>query len=104
MSWPRRHAAIKRLLTALRDTEQNPEWNCVDREYEIYIAYHDNEYFGLRLLRKKKALPLFSTTAPAQVLRIPRCARDVAVDRQWPDDFVDLLAPLAEKLVGWSDK
>jgi hypothetical protein len=29
---------FKRLLTALRDTEQNPEWKYVDREYEIWMT------------------------------------------------------------------
>lgn len=35
----RRHTDdFKRLLTALRDTEQNPEWKYVDREYEIWMT------------------------------------------------------------------
>jgi chlorite dismutase len=29
---------FKRLLTALRDTEQNPEWKYVDHEYEIWMT------------------------------------------------------------------
>jgi hypothetical protein len=29
---------FKRLLTSLRDTEQNPEWKFVDREYEIWMT------------------------------------------------------------------
>src|SRR5262249_20964725 len=29
---------FKRLLAALRDTEQNPEWKYVDREYEIWMT------------------------------------------------------------------
>lgn len=29
---------FKRLLTALRDPEQNPEWKYVDREYEIWMT------------------------------------------------------------------
>jgi len=29
---------FKRLLTALRDTERNPEWKYVDREYEIWMT------------------------------------------------------------------
>ena len=32
---------FKRLLAALRDTEQNPEWKYVDREYEIWMTKMD---------------------------------------------------------------
>lgn len=31
-------AEFKRLLAALRDVKQNPEWNFVDREYEIWMT------------------------------------------------------------------
>ncbi|OAI47969.1 hypothetical protein AYO44_08240 [Planctomycetaceae bacterium SCGC AG-212-F19] len=35
----REHEAdFKRLLAALRDVKQNPEWNFVDREYEIWMT------------------------------------------------------------------
>jgi hypothetical protein len=30
--------AFRELLTALRDPERNPEWTCVDLEWEIWMT------------------------------------------------------------------